>query len=493
MPWPVYLAFKHLFPTGRRGARASLGVTLLWSLALATVFFIVLLGFFGWSGVLGRMRMQLGSVGAIANDMLILWLWLLAVVAFVAMIFRSTPFFHAMSILGITLGVTVLLTVQSVMNGFANEYEKVFIQTQGHLDVMAGQALVNPQEVAQVIRKVPGVTLAEPEIGGVVLMRHNGMPATPVVRSFDLSNADLAHDPLAAAVQPAGALDQLDDQSILVGAGVYDRFNLHLGDKVDIYTLTMLDDIKRDEVPMPKELKVVGVVSTGWTGVDQNTVFLSLRLLRELFDFGNQAQAIEVRLDRDDLPYTRAKQAAVQQALQPLSDQRVAKMGPDAALSVETWQELNMDQMKILIVEKTVMFYIMIVIVVVAAFCILCSLATTVVRKTREIGVLGALGASPAQLSAVFCLQGMFIGVVGTLIGIVASLILLHYRQNIVEAFVDQQQLIEFYKFYTFPVEYRFADFVNIIGFTFCICTLAGVLPAIWAARLKPADCLRSD
>jgi len=64
-------------------------------------------------------------------------LWLLAGVALVALIFRSTPFFNAMSIFGIALGVTVLITVQSVMNGFQNEYERVFVESQGHLDVSA--------------------------------------------------------------------------------------------------------------------------------------------------------------------------------------------------------------------------------------------------------------------------------------------------------------------------------------------------------------------
>lgn len=492
MPWPVYLALKHLFPTGRQGARASIGATLRLAFFLALGLFCVLVAFLWWNGVLARMQQLLHSPQEIARELFVLWLWLTAAVTFVAMIFRSTPFFHAMSILGITLGVTVLITVQSVMNGFAHEYERVFIETQGHLAVMAGEPVANPQEVIQVIKQVPGVTLAEPVMNGVILLRSKNLPGTPLVRSFDMNDPAIAQDPLAKKISQ-GNLDDLDDQSILIGAGVASRFNLRLGDTVDVYTLRMLDEIKHDEVPMPKELKVVGVVSTGWIGVDENTVFLSLRRMRDLYGFTDEAHIIEVRLDRDDLPYTMEKQAALQEALEPLNRQRLAAGGPDAELSVATWQEMNRDQMQILIVEKTVMLYIMMVIVVVAAFCILCSLATTVVRKTREIGVLGALGGRPSQVAAVFCLQGMFIGLVGTFIGIVASFILLHYRQNIVQAFVDQRQLIEFYKFYSFPVEYRVMDFLQIIGFTFLISTLAGVLPALWAARLKPADCLRSD
>jgi len=215
--------------------------------------------------------------------------------------------------------------------------------------------------------------------------------------------------------------------------------------------------------------------------------------VRELYNFTDEAHRIEVRLDRDDLGHTLDMKENLQKALQPLGDRRTAAGDKYGQFTVETWQEINRDQMQILLVEKSVMFYIMIVIVIVAAFCILCSLATSVVRKTREIGVLGALGARPAQVAAVFCLQGMFIGLVGTLLGVFLAVVLLHYRQSIVGAFVDQRLIRDFYKFYSFPVQYRVVDFMKIIGFTFVISTLAGVLPAWWAARLKPAECLRYE
>ena len=73
------------------------------------------------------------------------------------------------------------------------------------------------------------------------------------------------------------------------------------------------------------------------------------------------------------------------------------------------------------------------------------------------------------------------------------AVLLLHYRDGIVESFVDQAELMKFYGFLHFPVEYRTSDFVKITGFTLLITTLAGLLPAWRAARLKPAECLRAD
>jgi len=494
MPWPVYLAFKHLFPTGRRAAGASARRVLLLAVSISTVIFVGMLVVLWQNGALGRLHAyKYTGLGSMLGHLGLVWVWLTLAAAFVALIFRLTPFFNAMSIMGIVLGVTVLITVQSVMNGFSHEYEKVFILAQGNLDIWAKEPIRNPREVVSLIKQVPGVKLAEPVTFGQVMLIYQDNPLVPKVRSFDMNSPDAARNPLAQSVG-LGRFEDLDDKSVLLGRGIYSQLGSPpLGSKVDIYTPLMVARMKKDDVLMPKELEVAGVFETGWTGVDDTTIAVTLRTMQDLYGFNDEAHTIEVRLDNDDLAHTRALAEIIQQKLQPLNDERVAAGGPDAKMSVYTWEEMNKDQLQILFVEKTVMFYIMIVIVVVAAFCILCSLATSVVRKTREVGVLGVLGAQPPQVAAIFCLQGLFIGVVGTVVGIGLSLILLYYRQDIVEAFVDQRQLIEFYKFYSFPVQYRLTDFEEILGFTFFISTLAGALPAWWAARLKPADCLRYE
>ncbi|MGA2052930.1 MAG: FtsX-like permease family protein, partial [Opitutales bacterium] len=157
------------------------------------------------------------------------------------------------------------------------------------------------------------------------------------------------------------------------------------------------------------------------------------------------------------------------------------------------WYDTNSDMMQVLFMEKTIMFFIMIIIVVVASFSIAISLVTSVVRKTREIGVLGALGARPGQVASVFCLQGFFIGVAGTALGVVLALVMLYFRQPVVEWVVSKRLLLEFYKFLSFPVEYKSSTFTVVIVFTLVITTAAGLVPAWYAARLKPAECLRYE
>jgi len=447
MPWPVYLALKHLFPTGRRAS-----------------------------------------------------------------------FFTVVSILGVTLGVAVLLVVQSVMNGFANEYAINLIRAQGHIQIRSGALIEDPEPIVKLAKSVPGVVSAEPYALGQIMLEFNNRPAFPAARaiawpaqyprtaqekamaphadttfpsalSIDVNRAD--QQPLEQTLV-VGKLDDLDDNSILLGYGLAADLGVHVGDTVKVYTPLMLNRLESKEVLLPLSLTVAGIYQTGWTVADDNTIVVTLRKMQDLYGLDGEVHGVEVRLDNNDLDHSYDVAAALNAKLAPLNAERAAK-GDTAPLRALTWLEVNSDLMQILGVEKAVMFYIMIFIVVVASFSIASSLVTSVVRKTREIGVLGALGARPKHIAAVFCLQGFFIGLVGVCLGVALAFLLLECRQPIIEKFVDRRLLLEFYKFLSFPVEYRAEDFIKIILFTLIITTLAGMLPAWRAARLKPAECLRYE
>jgi lipoprotein-releasing system permease protein len=125
------------------------------------------------------------------------------------------------------------------------------------------------------------------------------------------------------------------------------------------------------------------------------------------------------------------------------------------------------------------------------------SLLIAVVRKTREIGVLAALGATPRQLAACFCLQGFLIGLLGTAGGVALGFTFLHYRNAVVRLLTEmtqsQEALLRFYQFSQLPSYTSSGDLVLIITSSIVISTLAGLLPAWRAARLKPVEALRSE
>jgi lipoprotein-releasing system permease protein len=125
------------------------------------------------------------------------------------------------------------------------------------------------------------------------------------------------------------------------------------------------------------------------------------------------------------------------------------------------------------------------------------SLLIAVVRKTREIGLLGALGARPKDVALCFCVQGFFLGLCGTLAGLACGWLVLKFRNEIVEVLasvtVGKEVFIRFYQFVNLPAHTTTFDITIIVIGSIVISTLAGLVPAWRAAKLKPVEALRSE
>jgi lipoprotein-releasing system permease protein len=155
------------------------------------------------------------------------------------------------------------------------------------------------------------------------------------------------------------------------------------------------------------------------------------------------------------------------------------------------------DFMWVLQMEKSMMLFILMFVVLVAAFMVTSLLLVLVLKKTREIGLLGALGAKRSQIAWCFCAQGMFIGICGVLSGLALGYTLLHFRNEAVMLLSrlagNENIFAQFYQLTRLPAYTETSDLVVIIAGSLILSTLAGVLPAIIAARLKPVEALRSE
>jgi lipoprotein-releasing system permease protein len=170
---------------------------------------------------------------------------------------------------------------------------------------------------------------------------------------------------------------------------------------------------------------------------------------------------------------------------------------PAAQARARSWMEANQDFLFILQLEKNMIFFLLTFIIIVSAFSVTSSLLISVVRKTREIGLLGALGARPVQVAACFCFQGLLIGAVGTLAGLALGLGTLQFRNELVAGFTrltaSEEVLVRFYQFSQLPAHTAPGDVGLIVACSVVISTLAGLLPAWRAARLKPVEALRNE
>lgn len=393
---------------------------------------------------------------------------------------RIISFFALVSIIGVSLGVAVLLIVQSVMNGFVNDIRSSLANTNGDIRIFGDGLIEEWKQTVSDIEERPEVEAVTPFSQGVVMVQAANVPIFPFVWGLDLERG-----PQVLPVDEfmvVGSLEELDDRSVIVSTGVARQLGVHLGSHIDIYTPLMLDRMKNDEVLMPINMRVGGVFESGWNEVDANTIIVTLRTMQELYGLGDRVHGLSIKL----IPGADATEAAAS----------LARDLPDP-LFPRTWLEMNADFLFILQLEKTVLFFIMIFIVLVASFSIAISLMMAVIRKTREIGLLSAMGATRGSIAACFCLQGFLIGLVGTSVGVGGALLALHFRSEIIEWFTQitgrGDALVDAYGFAYLPVHYIPSDFVIVIVFSIVVSTLAGLIPAWRAARLQPAEALRGE
>lgn len=383
--------------------------------------------------------------------------------------------------MGVMLGVCVLIIVQSVMNGFGEGIRHRLTQTQGDIRIRSDEVIYDWEDVLETLEKQDNILAAVPFAEGVIMLQHQNRPQFPFVRGID---------PLVQEeVLPIGKFltignrEDFDDECVFLGEGLAYSLKAGPGSVVEVFTPLMLEALKRDEILLPREFKVAGLFRTGSPQVDGNTMITTLRVMQELYGLENGVHGIALKLRPgiDAYGYSAGLGEGVLRS----------------GLQAVSWIESNEDFLFVIEQEKRVISFIIIFIILVASFSIAISLMMAVMRKTREIGLLVAMGGRPHQVAFSFCFQGFFIGLVGTITGILMALVCLNYRSEILSAYADitntQTNFLGQYDVYDIPVHYLASDFITVTCFALAISTLAGLIPALRAARLKPADALRGE
>ena len=403
------------------------------------------------------------------------------------------------SILGVTLGITVLILVISVMTGFDQELRKKVLGFEPHVIVSNETVLNDWRETDQQIHEIPGVVATAPYVQGPVIADFHGRVMTPMVRAISPSLEKGIND-LEKFVHE-GKLD-LTGESAVIGGELANQLGVSVGDKITIYApgniRSIIDELKREQdspeaksktlaelkgdVVMPSELTITGIFESGRYVYDSNVIFIPLFLGQELYSLGDGIHGISVKTSE---PYMAE---AVKQAIN-------RKLGTKA--SAATWIDRNKDLFDAIRLERNVMFFLLLFIVIVAAFGIMNTLITVTVQKTREIGIMKALGATTSQIVWVFLAQGMIVGFFGNLSGLALGMTLIAWRnefKNWLGRVLGIQIFpADVYQFTAIPAEIVPRDVAIICISAFVICSIAALIPAWFAARLDPVKALRYE
>lgn len=382
-----------------------------------------------------------------------------------------------LSILGVLIGVAVLVIVLSVMSGFDRMWREKILAFNAHLMVFGEGALDRPDEWMVEIAADPDVTGVAPFIHGLVFVTHREGVLTPWLRGIDPDRERTISripDHLVA-----GAFD-VDDDGLVIGQELARRLGVRVGDRLLVYSPQGF--MRSQELRLPEEMEVRGIFDLGMFDFDAGYVLCSLGRARDLFGLDRGVHGFAV-MTRD--PF----------AASAVACRLVQRLGPGS--DVRTWMDLNRQLFTAVRVEKNMMFFLLIFITIVAAFGITNTLITVTVQKTREIGLLKAIGLTPGAIMRVFMWQGWIAGLLGIFSGIATGLWALQYRNDLLRFLSARLGFdllpAELYHLREIPAHTQRSDLAAVAVAVLVICTLAGLIPALRAARLDPARALRYE
>lgn len=384
-----------------------------------------------------------------------------------------------LSVAGVAVGVMALIVVIAVMTGFEADLKKRILSGQPQIMIMRhGGSITQYRQIQQAVEETPGVEAATPFIYAQIMLKSNSGAAGAVLRGIDPASAGRVMDTLKDFQLPSStAASTLPGASRAIPGivlGLELAKNLAVGQGDVIYLISprgMISPI--GHVPTMRRFEVTGFFESGMYDYDQTFAYINIRDAQKIMRLGDAVTGLDIRV------------ADVYEAGN-IARAISGKLG--FPYWTRDWMQMNRNLFKALKLERQVMFIILTLIILVAAFNIASSLIMMVMGKTRDIAILKAMGATERSLKKIFVLNGMVIGLLGTLIGLglglVICTVLKHY--NIHELTGD------IYYFTTrLPVKLEFVDVASIIGAALLICFLATLYPARQAAKLNPVEAIR--
>jgi len=389
-------------------------------------------------------------------------------------------FISLSSMLGIALGVTALITVLSVMNGFEKELRHRMLGMSAHVVVNAEKHWTDWQPILKELQTRAHVTGVAPFIQGQAMVSYQKN-----VEGAFLQGISPRFEPQVSQVKDkmiAGSIDNLKagEWNIVLGKELARALGVWIDDKITL-VVPQASVTPVGLLPRMKRFTVEGIFSVGMHEFDSGLVLLHLSDAAKLLRMPvGSIHGLNVKLD---------------DMFRAASFSR--DLNKELPYYSYDWTYRHKNFFEAIKMEKTVMFVILTLIVAVAAFNILSTLVMVVTDKQADIAILRTLGATPGTVMAIFIVQGALIGIFGTLLGLGGGISLALNIETVVPAiehFLGIQILSsDVYYISDLPSDLRWLDVYYISGLSLIISLLATIYPAWHASRTHPAEALRYE
>ena len=391
---------------------------------------------------------------------------------------RFISFMSLSSMIGLMLGVAVLITVLSVMNGFDRELKQRILGMVPQANIMSSEPMQNWPKLVKIAEHTPGVVAAAPMTQVQGMLTANGQVSGAMITGIEPAlerRVSILHDFMVK-----GSMDTLRDGEfgIVLGQQLANTLGITVGDPVTL-VLPEATISAAGVIPRFKRFTVTGIFKVG-AEVDGMLAYVHYADAGKMLRIGSKVQG--VRLKVDDLFQARA-----------INERLMAKLPP--FFYGNDWTQTQGSLFNAIKMEKTMMSLLLLLIVAVAAFNIVSSLVMVVNDKRSDIAILRTLGATPRMIQRIFLVQGTAIGFGGTIAGMVLGVTLSLTVSDLASFYerVSGVHLFDAYFVNYLPTELLLSDVVWVSITAFILSFLATLYPAYQAGRIQPAEALRYE
>jgi lipoprotein-releasing system permease protein len=394
---------------------------------------------------------------------------------------RFVSIISGFSLIGVTIGVAALIVVMSVMNGFHYELTKNIIGLNGDISITPlSRFIANYDEINKKLLSKNYIKHISPSVVGQALALGNRANSGAVIKGIDLSELKYKNQ-ILQNVNTGDFADFSGKDVVAIGNELAYNLGIKAGDKIKLISPNSISTAF-GSMPRSKEFMVVATFTSGAYDYDAATILMPLIAAQNFLSFGEVINLIEV------ITIEPSNAGIYAWEIQNILGSK---------LRVISWQKSHLQFLNALAVERVAMFTILSLIIMVAAFNIVSSLFMLVKDKTSDIAVLRTIGASTRQIMLIFICNGMFIGVPGTVLGIILGTSFAYNIQsikNILEK-ITGTKIFEaaIYYLYSLPSKVKMEDITLVASISIVLCFCATIYPAYKAAKLNPVDALRYE
>ncbi|MEI7531453.1 MAG: lipoprotein-releasing ABC transporter permease subunit [Betaproteobacteria bacterium] len=389
-------------------------------------------------------------------------------------------FISGISMAGIALGVAALIVVLSVMNGFQKEVRDKMLAVLSHVEIRSQDGIEHWEDLSQFVLKQPHV------IGVAPLLQSQGLLVRgDIMRGVGLRGIS-PQDEVNVSDLPKqfsrGSIQALEPGQfgIALGSQLAETMAVQMGDKISVL-VPQGDLTPAGVMPRMRTFTIIGIIDSGHYEFDSTLALIHWKDAAALVR-AQGPTGLRVKLDHmDEAPNT--------------SFQLNGVLPPN--LFASDWSMQNRNWFAAVKTEKRMMFIILALIIAVAAFNLVSTLVMTVTDKQADIAILRTMGASKQMIQQIFFVQGLAIGILGSLFGVLLGLLIAANIDVIVPAIeaIFRVQFLpkDIYFISELPSDIHREDVIRVGSMAFVLSLLATLYPSWQAAKVKPAEALRYE